>query len=30
MEVFRAPQQSNPSWVSTAEWVLIEPLLPFP
>jgi hypothetical protein len=28
MEVFRAPQQSNPSWVSTAELALIEPLLP--
>ena len=28
MEVFRAPQQSNPSWVSAAEWALIEPLLP--
>ena len=30
MEVFRAPQQSNPSWVSAAEWALIEPLLPLP
>ena len=28
MEVFRAPQHSNPSWVSTTEWALIEPLLP--
>ena len=28
MEVFRAPQQSNPSWVTSAEWALIEPLLP--
>lgn len=27
-EVFRAPQLSNPSWVTTAEWALIEPLLP--
>jgi hypothetical protein len=30
MEVFRSPQQSNPSWVSTAELALIDPLLPFP
>lgn len=30
MEVFRAPQQSNPSWVTVAEWALIEPLLPLP
>ena len=30
MEVFRSPQQSNPSWVSTAELALIEPLLPSP
>jgi EVE domain len=29
MEVFRSPQQSNPSWVSTAELTLIEPLLEF-
>jgi hypothetical protein len=28
MEVFRSPQQSNPSWVSTSELALIEPLLP--
>lgn len=28
IEVFRSPQQANPSWVSTAEWRLIEPLLP--
>jgi len=28
MEVFRSPQQSNPSWVSTAELTLIDPLLP--
>ncbi|GLP78345.1 hypothetical protein TUM20983_54550 [Mycobacterium antarcticum] len=28
MEVFRAPQQANPSWVSTTELALIEPLLP--
>lgn len=30
MEVFRAPQQSNPSWLTAAEWAQIEPLLPFP
>lgn len=28
MEVFRSPQQSNPSWVSVAEMELLEPLLP--
>jgi hypothetical protein len=28
MEVFRSPQQSNPSWVSRTELALIEPLLP--
>lgn len=28
MEVFRSPQQANPSWVSMAELALIEPLLP--
>jgi hypothetical protein len=28
MEVFRSPQQANPSWVSTAELALIDPLLP--
>jgi hypothetical protein len=28
MEVFRSPQQANPSWVSAAELTLIEPLLP--
>jgi hypothetical protein len=28
MEVFRSPQQSNPSWVSTAELALLDPLLP--
>ena len=28
MEVFRSPQQANPSWVSTAELALLEPLLP--
>jgi len=28
MEAFRSPQQSNPSWVSTAELALIDPLLP--
>lgn len=27
MEVFRAPQQSNPSWVSRDEWAILEPLL---
>ena len=27
MEVFRSPQQSNPSWVSTAELALIDRLL---
>jgi hypothetical protein len=26
--VFRAPQQSNPSWVTAAELALIDPLLP--
>jgi hypothetical protein len=28
MEVFRSPQQANPSWVSKAEWALLEPRLP--
>jgi hypothetical protein len=28
MEVFRSPQQANPSWTSAAELALIEPLLP--
>ena len=28
MEAFRSPQHSNPSWVSTAELALIDPLLP--
>lgn len=28
MEVFRSPQQANPSWVSTAEQALIDSLLP--
>ena len=28
MEVFRSPQQANPSWVSTAELAVLEPLLP--
>jgi hypothetical protein len=28
MEAFRSPQQSNPSWVSTAELALIDPMLP--
>ncbi|MEV3901096.1 hypothetical protein AB0K11_02130 [Mycobacterium sp. NPDC050551] len=27
MEVFRSPQQANPSWVSVAELALLEPLL---
>ncbi|WP_395307661.1 EVE domain-containing protein [Mycobacterium sp. AMU20-3851] len=27
MEVFRSPQQANPSWVTAPEWALIEPLL---
>lgn len=27
MEVFRSPQQANPSWVTAAEWTLIEALL---
>jgi hypothetical protein len=30
MEVFRSPQQSNPSWVSTVELALIERLLKRP
>ncbi|KUI33569.1 hypothetical protein AU195_00540 [Mycobacterium sp. IS-1496] len=30
MEVFRSPQQSNPSWVSRAELRLLDPLLPSP
>ncbi|WP_193043827.1 EVE domain-containing protein [Mycolicibacterium baixiangningiae] len=28
MEVFRSPQQANPSWVNARELALIEPLLP--
>ena len=28
LEVFRSPQQSNPSWVSVDELALIDPLLP--
>ncbi|BBZ25944.1 hypothetical protein MMAD_02390 [Mycolicibacterium madagascariense] len=28
MELFRSPQQANPSWVSTAEYAVLEPLLP--
>jgi hypothetical protein len=28
MEVFRSPQQANPSWVSAAELALMDPLLP--
>lgn len=27
MEVFRAPQQANPSWVSRTEWSLIDAVL---
>lgn len=27
MEVFRAPQQANPSWVSLDEWSVLGPLL---
>ncbi|CAN5509548.1 hypothetical protein BH11ACT7_BH11ACT7_38850 [soil metagenome] len=27
LEVFRSPQQSNPSWVSAREWSVLEPLL---
>jgi len=27
MEVFRSPQQANPSWVSTQEWAVLGPLL---
>ena len=27
MEVFRSPQQANPSWVSMAEWRVLERLL---
>lgn len=28
MEVFRAPQQANPSWVNREEWALIDAVLP--
>ncbi|WP_232374735.1 EVE domain-containing protein [Mycolicibacterium mengxianglii] len=28
MEVLRAPQQSNPSWISAPEWAVLQPLLP--
>jgi hypothetical protein len=28
MEVFRSPQQANPSWVNTAELTALRPLLP--
>jgi hypothetical protein len=28
MEVFRSPQQANPSWVNVTELALLEPLLP--
>lgn len=28
MEVFRSPQQSNPSWVNREEMAILEPLLP--
>jgi hypothetical protein len=27
MEVFRSPQQANPSWVSTVEMAVLEPLM---
>jgi hypothetical protein len=30
MEVFRSPQQSNPSWVTRAELARIDALLPRP
>ena len=30
MEVFTAPQQANPSWVSTAQYALLATLLPNP
>ncbi|MET0899397.1 MAG: hypothetical protein ABWY45_15930 [Mycobacterium sp.] len=28
LEVFRSPQQANPSWVTTSQWAVLEPLLP--
>ncbi|WP_346764450.1 hypothetical protein [Rhodococcus sp. B10] len=28
LEVFRSPQQSNPSWVDREQFALLEPLLP--
>ena len=28
MEVFRSPQQANPSWVTAQQWAVLEPLLP--
>lgn len=28
LEVFRSPQQSNPSWVDTEAWAILRPLLP--
>jgi hypothetical protein len=28
LEVFRSPQQANPSWVDTAALALLRPLLP--
>ncbi|WP_422749948.1 EVE domain-containing protein [Mycobacterium sp. WMMD1722] len=28
MEVFRSPQQANPSWVSRSEFEVLEPMLP--
>jgi hypothetical protein len=29
MEVFRSPQQANPSWVSREEMAILAPLLPW-
>ncbi len=28
LEVFRSPQQSNPSWISIEQWTALSPLLP--
>lgn len=30
LEVFRAPQQANPSWISVDQWAALSPLLPGP
>lgn len=30
LEVFRSPQQSNPSWVDRSSWAILRPLLPHP